>query len=353
LQKAAIGVVAVIATSLLWIYLQWPDPGALVVNVLLPVALNAMVPTFPLKAALKSLFWGPAIGALLYFVLMPPLSDMWQLAPLVVLCLLPTAYLTNSPNPSTMIFGLMTSLWAFLLIDVSQGQVYSFAQFSNNALGIIGGVGVGLAALAFFNPPVPERQFKTYARNFLQRCERAIDDLCQRTLQPSGRRDTIAVRRAEWLELLGLCELWARQLDPRRHPDGERAKLGAFMDSLRSLAFRLEALEEARQRHPDETLIAEPCERCRGAAIASLSALRQTLAGAEPEAAAALSATADDFRAALEPLHAAAHERGEIRASLHQALTLTGYYHALSDAIQECLARAKDIDWRKWDLAYF
>ena len=184
LQKAAIGVVAVIAHGLLWIYLQWPDPSSFMVMVLLPVALNAMVPTFPIKGALKSLFWGPAIGALLYFVIMPPLSGMWQLAPLVVLCLLPTTYLANSPNPSTMMFGLMTSLWAFLLIDVSQGQVYSFAQFSNNALGIIGGVGVALAVLAFFNPPVPERQFKTYARNFLQRCERSLGDLRQHTAQP-------------------------------------------------------------------------------------------------------------------------------------------------------------------------
>jgi uncharacterized membrane protein YccC len=354
LQKAAIGVVAVFAASLLWIYLQWPDPGSLMVMVLLPVALNAMVPTFPIKAALKSLFWGPVIGALLYFVIMPPLNDMWQLAPLVVLCLFPTAYLTNSPNSSTMIFGLMTSLWAFLLIDVSQGQVYSFAQFSNNALGIIGGTGVALAALAFFNPPVPERQFKTYARNFLQRCERTIGDLRQHTTQPSGRRDTIAGRRAEWLELLGLCDLWGRQLDPRRHLEGERAKLGAFMDSLRSLAFRLEALEEARQRHPDETLIAGPCERCRAAAISALGTLREALAGAEPGAATAeLAATADDFRAALEPLHAAAHERGEIRDSLHQALTLTGYYHAVAQAVGECQERAVQIDWQKWDEAYF
>jgi uncharacterized membrane protein YccC len=354
LQKAAIGVVAVIAASLLWIYSQWPDPGSLMVMVLLPVALNAMVPTFPIKAALKSLFWGPVIGGLLYFVIMPPLSDMWQLAPLIVLCLFPTAYLTNSPNPSTMIFGLMTSLWVFLLIDVSQGQVYSFAQFSNNALGITGGVGVALAALAFFNPPVPERQFKTYARNFLQRCERAIGDLRQHTTQPSGRRDTIAGRRAEWLELLGLCDLWARQLDSRRHLEGERAKLGAFMDSLRSLAFRLEALEEARQRHPDETLIAEPCERCREATISALGELRQVLAGSEPAAGtAALAATADDFRATLDPLHVAAHERDEIRDSLHQALTLTGYYTALNDAVAECQRRANDIDWRKWDLAYF
>jgi Fusaric acid resistance protein family len=290
---------------------------------------------------------------LLYFVIMPPLNDMWQLAPLVVLCLFPTAYLTNSPNPSTMIFGLMTSLWVFLLIDVSQGQMYSFGQFSNNALGIIGGVGVALAALAFFNPPVPERQFKTYARNFLQRCERTIGDLREHTTQPSGRRDTIAGKRAEWLELLGLCELWARQLDPRRHLEGERTKLGAFMDSLWSLAFRLEALEEAQQRHPDETLIAGPCERCRAAAISALGELRQALAGGPQGAATALSATADDFRAALEPLHGPAHECDEIRSSLHEALTLTGYYGALTDAVRECQRRIQDIDWRKWDLAYF
>jgi hypothetical protein len=354
LQKAVIGVVAVLGASLLWIYLQWPDPGSLLVMVLLPVALNAMVPTFPIKAALKSLIWGPAIGALLYFVLMPPLSGMWQLAPLIVLCLFPTAYLTNSPDPSTMIFGLMTSLWVFLFMDVSQGQVYSFAQFSNNALGIAGGVGVALAALAFFNPPVPERQFKTYARAFLERCARTIDDLRQRTTQPSRRRDTIAVGRAERLELLGLCELWVRQLDPRRHPDAERVKLGAFIGSLRSLAFRLGALEEARLRHPDETLIARPCERCRAAGIAALGALRETLAAAPaPIAAAGALAATDDFRAVLEQLETDAQRRDEIRDSLRQALTLTGYYQALTDAIQECARRADEIDWQQWELAYF
>ncbi|HEX5080334.1 MAG TPA: hypothetical protein VFV80_14370, partial [Geminicoccaceae bacterium] len=63
--------------------------------------------------------------------------------------------------------------------------------------------------------------------------------------------------------------------------------------------------------------------------------------------------SADDFRATLEPLHAEAHQKGAIPGPLHQELILTGYYCALSDAIQGCLQRARDIDWRKWDLAYF
>jgi uncharacterized membrane protein YccC len=353
LQKAVIGAIAVVVASLLWIYLEWPDPGSLLVFVLLPVALNAMLPTFPLKAALKSLLLGPVIGALLYFVIMPPLNDMWQLAPLLVLCLFPTAYLTNSANPATMLFGLMSSIWAFVLIDISQGQVYSFATFSDTTLGILGGVGVGLAALAFFNPPVPERQFKTYARAFLQRCESAIGNLRQRPPKASGSRDSIVATRAELLELLGLCGLWARQLDHGRHPEDERAELGAFMEALRSLAFRLGALEEARLRYPDQPLIEAPSQRCCDRAIADLERLRHGLtASPSAEDAAAATTNAEDFRATLESLHAQAHQEGAAH-DLRQTLILTGYYCALSDAVQECLERARAIDWRHWDLAYF
>ena len=240
------------------------------------------------------------------------------------------------------------------MIDVSQGQVYSFAQFSNNALGIIGGVGVALAVLAFFNPPVPERQFKTYARTFLQRCERAIRDLREQTAVAAGNRGSIAARRAEWLELLCLCELWARQLDHHRHPEAERAAVGALIEAMWAIAFRLEALEEARQRHPDETLIAAPSERCSQAAIAGLTQLGQALASSQPvPALAELSAAPDDFRAVIEPMHAEAHRSGEIRGSLHGALTLTGFYCALAEAIEQCRQRTNDIDWQRWDLAYF
>lgn len=348
LRKAAIGTIAVIVASLLWIYLEWPDPSSLLVYVLLPVALNAMVPTFPLKAVLKSLFWGPALGALLYFVIMPPLTDMWQLAPLLILCLFPSTYLTNSANPATMVFGLVTSLWAFVLIDISQGQVYSFANFSNTVLGIVGGVGVALVTLALFNPPVPERQFKVYARTFLRRCANAIDNLRQGTSEVS-----IEAGRAELLELVGLCEMWARHLDPARHAEAERPTLGEMIEAMRAIAFRLEALERAGQRYPDESLIATPCEHCRKAASAALDELREVVAGSGPLQAATLATTTDGFRAALEPLHTAAHGRGEIGSSLHEALTLTGYYCALVDAIEECRRHADDIDWREWDLAYF
>jgi hypothetical protein len=201
---------------------------------------------------------------------------------------------------------------------------------------------------------VPEHQLKAHVRAFLLRCQRTLRELKPQPHAGPGNDADLHARRAEWLELLSMCELWARQLDARRHPQAERDKLGAFVESLWALAFRLEALEDARARHPDETLIAGPCARCREAAIAALGALREALVTHEPiRATAALAAAADEFRAALEPLHAAAQEREEIRDSLHQALTLTGYYRALADAVGECQARSAAIDWRQWDLAYF
>ncbi len=63
--------------------------------------------------------------------------------------------------------------------------------------------------------------------------------------------------------------------------------------------------------------------------------------------------TVDAFLAALEPMHTAAHQHGDVGGALHQALTLTGYYTALTDAIEHCRNRAAQIDWRRWDLAYF
>jgi hypothetical protein len=353
LQKSAIGMIALTVNSLLWIYLDWPMPSSLLVFVVVPVALNAMVPAFPLIGALKSLLVGPILAAVLYFGVMPQLDGMEQLAPILILFFFPTAYLTNSANPSTMMFGLLSSLWVVSLIDLSEGQVYSFANFANNTIGIIGGVGVGLATLAFINPPRPERQFKAHVRAFLARCERAVQDLAG---PPTGRSDpgsTLHARRAEWLELLGMCELWARQLDERRHPAPERARLDAFIGTLWAFAFRLEALARACQRHPDESLIANPAARCRHAIGATLEALRKELATAAPTPSTAISTSIDDFCSALEPLHAQDHASHAIREPLHQALTLTGYYCALSDEAEACRRSAGEIDWRKWDLAYF
>jgi uncharacterized membrane protein YccC len=329
-------------------------PSSLLVFVVVPIGLSAMVPVFPLGAALKSLLLGPTLGAVLYFGVMPQLDGMAQLAPILMLFFFPTAYMTNSTNPATMVFGLFSSLWIVVLIDLSQGQVYDFAQFANGTIGIVGAVGTALITLAFFNPPRPERQLKTHVRTFLERCERAVQEVNALPDKASDPDSVLRMRRAERLELLSMCELWAHHLDQRRHPEAERAKVGTFIASLWALAFRLEALAQACRRHPHDPLIAAPAEHCRQTVLASLRALRDKLASGRPGAPAMASATtADAFRNALEPLHAEEHSSFDDHDPLYQSLTLAGYYCALADEVEACRASAGEIDWRKWDLGYF
>ena len=149
---------------------------------------------------------------------------------------------------ATMLSALFSNLWVIALIDLGQEQVYSFSTFTNNAIGIVGGVGVGVATLAFFSPAQPEHRFKGLLRTFLLRCERAIADMRPPPQREPGVSADLEARRAEWLELLSLCEMWAGQLDQRRHPEEERARLGrqalkrALSDAEARLAGALEQI---------------------------------------------------------------------------------------------------------------
>ena len=42
------------------------------------------MPRFPLKALVRSLIYGPVIGAVLYFGVHASLTNMWQLAPFLI-----------------------------------------------------------------------------------------------------------------------------------------------------------------------------------------------------------------------------------------------------------------------------
>ncbi|MEM7023825.1 MAG: hypothetical protein AAF637_14710, partial [Pseudomonadota bacterium] len=166
-------------------------------------------------------------------------------------------------------------------------------------------------------------------------------------------RNLVAARRAERFELLNMCDLWCQQLDPNRHHDDERAALADYMDSLRSLTFRIEALGDARDRYAGGQLIATPAANCCKLSLDALETTRRMIGGTTRAASIDVLATEDEFRAVLEPEHHRAHAETGISDSFREALTLTGYYCALADAVGECQQRAKAIDWRGWEAARF
>ena len=106
-RKAIATSLVIGASAVLWIVTNWPEPGKLILFAFTAPALGALVPQFPLKALVRSLIYGPLIGAVLYFGIMPRLADMWQLAPFLILALFPCGYFVNSANPATSITAMI------------------------------------------------------------------------------------------------------------------------------------------------------------------------------------------------------------------------------------------------------
>jgi uncharacterized membrane protein YccC len=355
-RKAAAASLALGSGALLWILTNWPAPDKMILFAFAPTALGALVPQFPLKALLKSLIYGPAIAAVLYFGVMPSLTDMWQLAPFLILALFPCGYFVNSANPGTSITGMFSGIWILELIDLSQGQIYSFAGFAETLLGIVGGVFVAVSAISLVDAPIPERRFRDHVRGFFMTCEQIAREMA--ALVP-GEPATIRLRagKSRQMEQLRMCHMWWAQLDHARFSEDEREKAGRLMAAMRALAFRQDALEHARLDHPAVgplAGLAEPAEELRARARRAYGILENGAARCEPaEPVPAISELAAPYRAWLDTLRSIPPTDPDAKELVRRILVLIGLHHALVYAVHDCHGRFNALDWRLWGASHF
>jgi hypothetical protein len=351
-RKAIAAALVVAGGSLLWIVTNWPEPGKLILFAFTPAALGALVPQFPLRALLRSLIYGPAIAAILYFGIMPPLADMWQLAPFLVLALLPCGYFVNSTDPATSITWMMSGIWVLELIDLSQGQVYLFSSFAGNLLGIIGAAAVGVTAIALVAAPIAERRFRDHVRGFFATCERIAREMAL----PSRRAAEIslAAEKPRQMEQLRICHMWWAQLDRERFSEDERHKAALLMAAMRALAFRQDALERARLELPADNALrglAEPADELRARARRAYGALEAAAARGEPAPppppTAGLEAPYQAWLDTARGLEASDPDLGR------RVLVLIGLHQALVQAVRDCYERFNALDWQLWSAARF
>jgi uncharacterized membrane protein YccC len=355
-RKAAAAGLAVGTGALLWIVTNWPAPDKLILFAFAPTALGALVPQFPMKALVKSLIYGPTIASVLYFGIMPALTDMWQLAPFLILALFPCGYLVNSANPATSISAMFSGIWILELIDLSQGQIYAFAGFAENLLGIVGGMFVPVAAISLLNAPIPERRFRDHVRGFFATCEQIAREVA--TLAPD-QPASIALRagKSRQMEQLRMCHMWWAQLDHDRFTDDERHKAARLMAAMRALAFRQDALEHARLALPAVGSLrglAEPAEELRARARRAYGILETGAARCEPAAPVlAISELAAPYRAWLETVRSIPPTDPKAKDLVRKVLVLIGLHQALVYAIHDCHGRFNALDWRLWGEAHF
>ena len=355
-RKAAVAVGAVAGSALLWIATDWPQPEKLILFAFAPAALGALVPQFPMKPLLKTLIYGPLAAAILYFGIMPPLADMWQLAPFLILALVPCCYFANSADPGTGITGMFSGIWILELIDLSQGQVYAFATFAENLLGIVGGVLVAATAISLIVAPIPEQRFRHHVRGFFGICE-----LIAREMAAFAPGDPAEIRlragKSRQMEQLRMCHMWWAQLDHERFSEDERHKAGRLMAAMRALAFRQDALEHARLDLPPVGALrqlAEPVAELRARARRAYGILEKGAARCEPAAPVpAIAALAGPYQAWLDTVRGIRETDPNAKDLVRRVLVLIGLHHALVYAIHDCHERFNDLDWRLWGEAHF
>ena len=355
-RKAAAASLAVGTAALLWIFTNWPAPDKMILFAFAPIALGALVPQFPAKALVKSLIYGPGIASVLYFGIMPTLADMWQLAPFLILALFPCGYFVNSANPATSTAAMFSGIWILELIDLSQGQVYAFAGFAENLLGIVGGVFVPIAAISLLNAPVPELRFRENVRGFFAVCEQIAREIAALT---PGEPATLRLRagKSRQMELLRMCHMWWAQLDHARFSEDERHKAARLMAAMRALAFRQDALEHARLDLPTVGLLAglaEPAAELRARARRSYGILERAAARCEPaEPVPPIAQLGAPYRAWLETARRIPATDPYAKELVRKVLVLIGLHHALVYAVHDCHGRINALDWRLWGAARF
>jgi uncharacterized membrane protein YccC len=310
----------------------------------------------PAEALLKSLIYGPTIASLFYFEIMPTLTDMWQLAPFLVLALFPCGYFVNSPNPGTSITAMMSAIWVLELIDLSQGQIYDFAGFTENLLGIVGAVIVAIIAVSLVDAPIPERRFREQVRGFFATCERVAREIA--VLKPGASAETrLRAGKSRQMEQLRMGHMWWAQLDHERFSEDERHKALRLMAAMRALAFRQDALEHARlalSAVGSLQALAEPAEELRARARRAYGVLEEAAARCEPAAPVPpISELAAPYQAWLETLRSIPPTDPDAKELRRKILVLIGLHLALVYAIHDSHDRVNALDWRLWGRAHF
>jgi uncharacterized membrane protein YccC len=356
-RKAAAASLAVGASALLWIATNWPAPGKMILFAFMPTALGALIPQFPMKALLKSLIYGPAVAAVLYFGIMPSQADMWQLAPFLILALFPCAYFINSANPSTSINGMLSGIWVLELIDLSQGQVYPFSGFAENLVGIVGGVLVAAIVISLLLAPIPEQRFRAHVRGFFAICGETARQVA--AFAPGDPRAETSLRagRSRMAEQLRTCHMWWEQLDHDRFSDEERQRAAFLMAAMRSLTFRQDALERARPELPADGAARQLSgseEELHRLRILAYRKFEQAAARCEPAPAPDVAALVGPYQTWLDAVRDVRERRDAHAEELVRAILVSmGLHQALAQAISDCHDRFNALDWQTWGAAHF
>jgi uncharacterized membrane protein YccC len=342
---------------LIWVYVDPPGHSGFVVMapslaLALANAPQVRVLTLFLPLILSSVFAG-----VLYIFVMPHLSGFPELALMIFAATFAIAYLFYRPQQGlSRAFGLA---FFAVITGVDNQQTYSFLSFANSLA--MAALVLALLAVTAYIPfsPQPEKAFVRLLRRFFRHAEFLMSRLAldqDRRKVIVGRCKT-ALYRNDLLELPGKLGMWGAMIDHRLFPGTSPEQVQALVTSLQALAYRINALVDAREYPQAELLVRELKDDVRAWRLA-IEGLFQSWA-ADPAF-----ASGGDLQERLVAVLAKLEsridttfdkvEQGKLGAGDYENFyRLLGSYRGLSEAVVAHARLAEGIGWDQWREARF
>jgi hypothetical protein len=160
------------------------------------------------------------------------------------------------------------------------------------------------------------------------------------------------------MEQLRMSHTWWQQVDPERFAEDERHKSARLLAAMRALAFRQDAMQQARLEFGLAKALpklAEPGRELRELEARAYRVFEKAAARCEP--AAPVPAVAElivPYRVWHGALRdARSHQDAHAKHLAREVLVALGLHQALAQAINTCHDRFNALDWRLWDEAHF
>ncbi|GAB6038594.1 hypothetical protein JCM15519_31530 [Fundidesulfovibrio butyratiphilus] len=202
------GVAGVLLASLVWIVADPPGHMAYVVFVGLFVLMGVLAPQMDWAQFFLVNMVGVVIAGLIYVLVMPSLTQFWQLAAVMFLLVAGVTYI--SWNPRLAALRLAGVVPFIMMTNLQNRQAYDFALFLNNCGAMV--FGIVTVALVFHMPfgRRPERVIARLVARFFQRAEACMRDLVS---DDDTRRRRGRASLASLQSLVGRIGGWVSRVD--------------------------------------------------------------------------------------------------------------------------------------------
>lgn len=320
-------------------------------------AVIAQTPTARASIMFLPFCLGALFAGVLYIFVMPQLSGYLELGSMIFLATFVIYTLFGKPGQA---LAKMAGVVSFVsLVSIQNEQTYSFAGYANGFGNLM--MVIALAAATQYIPasPRPEKRLLRLLARFFRNSEYLMSRLALDWREQRGVTDLwkSASYRNDLLELAQKIHTWSQLIDYRSFPRNTPEQVRLLVWNVYGLAFRINALVDAREEPQAELLVAKLGSDIRAWRVALLGLFDSWAKepGASPKG---------DLHERLEQHLTTTEERLGGMLSLEERKQLSdedyrnfyrvmGSYRGLSEVVVEYANLAAAFDWRHWREARF